>query len=309
MKSRKLFGLLLNTIILCAIITVFIYKIIPAYEQSYSASLADKVDRLESLNEPKIVLIGNSNLAFGIDSEKIEQEMKMPVVNMGLHGAIGNAFHEEMAKVNITPGDIYVISHTDYSDNGAFGDSVLAWTAIENNWNLYGLLKKQDIPVMKNAFPTYLKKCIKRWEEGTSNEIPSEEYYRRSSFNSYGDIKTKRNHSMLDELEIDVGEYCPEISNICVNRLNELNSYIQERGASMVVAAYPIIVKEAPSTAFLNELEAFQTQLEEQLTCPVISHFSDYCYDENYFFDTIYHLTDAGAGLRTEQLIKDLRSI
>lgn len=100
MKSRKLFGLLLNTIILCAIITVFIYKIIPAYEQSYSASLADKVDRLESLNEPKIVLIGNSNLAFGIDSEKIEQEMKMPVVNMGLHGAIGNAFHEEMAKVN-----------------------------------------------------------------------------------------------------------------------------------------------------------------------------------------------------------------
>lgn len=42
MKSRKLFGLLLNTIILCAIITVFIYKIIPAYEQSYSASLVDK---------------------------------------------------------------------------------------------------------------------------------------------------------------------------------------------------------------------------------------------------------------------------
>ena len=29
---------------------------------------------------------------------KIEKEVGMPVVNMGLHGNLGNAFHEQMAK-------------------------------------------------------------------------------------------------------------------------------------------------------------------------------------------------------------------
>ena len=50
------------------------------------------------IEEPKIILIGNSNLAFGIDSEKIENSVGMPVVNLGLHGSLGNEFHESMAK-------------------------------------------------------------------------------------------------------------------------------------------------------------------------------------------------------------------
>ena len=61
----------------------------PQYLGNYQASLIDKVERLESIEEPKIVLIGDSNLAFGIDSEKIEEGHGIPVVNMGLHGGFG----------------------------------------------------------------------------------------------------------------------------------------------------------------------------------------------------------------------------
>ena len=77
----------------------YIFNMLPQYENGYCASLIDKVNRLKSINEPKIVLLGNSNLAFGIDSKMLEESMNMPVVNMGLHGGDGNAFHEEMAKI------------------------------------------------------------------------------------------------------------------------------------------------------------------------------------------------------------------
>ena len=90
----------------------YIFNMLPQYENGYCASLIDKVNRLKSINEPKIVLLGNSNLAFGIDSKMLEESMNMPVVNMGLHGGDGNAFHEEMAKINVVSGDIYVLCHS-----------------------------------------------------------------------------------------------------------------------------------------------------------------------------------------------------
>lgn len=308
MKCCRLLVLFFKIIILSFFIFCFILKITPAYEQGYTASLNDKIEALESFKEPKIVLIGNSNLALGVNSEQIEMALEMPVINMGLHGGLGNAFHEEMAKVNIEKGDIYIICHTNYSDNGNIEDGVLAWTTIENKPKLWQLLRKQDIPTMIDAFPTYLKKCIKRWTEETSNEIPEDQYYRRNSFNSYGDVIPSRENSILNALSVDVAEYCPKINNVCIDRLNDLNKYIKANGAYMVVAGYPIIVKGEPSDEFIQALDAFQIQLNSQLDCPVISNYIDYCYDESYFFDTIYHLTDCGVELRTRQLIADLNS-
>lgn len=141
-------------------LVVFLSLIMPQYSDSYNVGLIDKVERLESIEEPKIVLIGNSNLAFGIQSELLEKEIQMPVVNMGLHGGLGNAFHEEMAKINVHEGDIYVLCHTEYNDDGDIKDPTLAWTTIEDHIELWKLLRKEDILPMLRAYPNYLRKCI-----------------------------------------------------------------------------------------------------------------------------------------------------
>ena len=69
---------------------------------NYEAAILDKTNRLRSIKEPKIILIGNSSLAFGMDSEMVERSIGMPVVNMGLHGALGNAFCENMLKPEVS---------------------------------------------------------------------------------------------------------------------------------------------------------------------------------------------------------------
>ena len=109
MSKKRLSILIFKLFIFAVILIAFFFRLSPQYEHYYSASLIDKMERLDSIEEPKVVLIGNSNLAFGINSKMIEEKFGMPVVNMGFHGSLGNAFHEEMAKINITPGDIYVI--------------------------------------------------------------------------------------------------------------------------------------------------------------------------------------------------------
>ena len=145
-SSFKFFGKLFCLLV---VLLFFFGKIImPQYRYSYNAALLDKVDRLKAIQEPKIVLIGNSNLPFGMKSELLEETFQMPVVNMGMHGSLGNAFHEEMAKINVQEGDIIILIHTEFADDDTITDPVIAWLTLENHPKLWNLLRIKDIPDM-----------------------------------------------------------------------------------------------------------------------------------------------------------------
>lgn len=276
--------------------------VMPQYRYTYTASLCDKMERLKSIEEPKIVLIGNSNLTFGIDSEMLEEAFDMPVVNMGLHGSMGNAFHEEMAKVNVHEGDIIVVAHTGYSDHDKISDPVTAWLAVENHPQLWRLVRPKDIPDMYFAFPTYAKKALTLWASKEGNEQDHGTVYSRFAFNEYGDVSLERTARSYTFTEKSVR--VPKVNATCTDRLNELNRYVTARGASLVIAAYPIAYGEF--TPPEEEYVQFRTKLQESLDCPVISDYRDYFLDYDYFYDTEYHLTNEGAALRTQQLIYDL---
>lgn len=293
---------ILKLLLALSLVIGYIYHVLPQYEKGYDASLIDKVDRLNSIDEPKIVLIGNSNLAFGINSELIEEEIGMPVVNMGLHGGAGNAFHEEMSKYNVTPGDIYIICHSEYDDNNEIGDTMTAWTSIENHFNLWRILRKEDAKTMAKAFPVYLKKSLNLYSSGTGNQDPGG-IYARSAFNEYGDVAVLREGSVYaTEETVDV----PEIGKLTTERINELYEYLTERGAYLLVAGFPI--GNGSVTADVKEYVDFQQTLTDELDCPVISNYVDYMLDYSYFYDYNYlHLNSEGADIRTYQLISDIR--
>lgn len=168
---KEMWKFILKLILFLGITAGFLLHLSPQYLGNYQASLIDKVQRLESIHEAKIVLIGDSNLAFGIDSEKIEEAFGMPFVNMGLHGGLGNAFHEEMARLNIAEGDIYIICHCSYSDDGLLKNSELAWITLENHPSLWKILRKEDYLPMIKSYPVYLKKCIALWLTDSGNKM------------------------------------------------------------------------------------------------------------------------------------------
>ncbi len=297
---RKDIIFLLKLLFLGGILFLFFLHISPQYLGSYQASLIDKVQRLEEIEEPKIVLISNSNLAFGIDSELIEDAFEMPVINMGLHGGVGNAFHERMALLNITEGDIYIICHTTFSDNDEISDKSLAWITIEDHFELWKILRPKDYLPMLEAYPVYLKKCLLLWSEGTGNQVP-EGVYNRYAFNEFGDIEWTDNglECQIEKIEV------PQISDNVCERLNELNKYLTSHGATMLIAGYPIAQNEF--TPALELYDEFQATLNQKLDAPVISNYFDYIYDEKYFYNTRFHLNNEGKKIRTAQLISDLK--
>lgn len=301
---KKKLAFFIKLIVLTAILFVFCFVIVmPQYTGNYQASMIDKVERLKSTQGPKIVLIGNSNLAFGIDSAMIEEAFGMPVVNMGLHGGVGNAFNEQAARLNVDEGDIYIVAHTNYDDADVIKNPMLAWITIENHWELYSLIRPKDWPDMVLAYPTYLKKCLTMWRTETGN-TETNDCYRRSAFNEYGDIYYPRPQTEggIDFSSVTINH----INDTTAERLNELNAYLSERGATMLVAAYPVAIYEkTPSPEAYYEMG---NEMAQMLDCPVISDFRDYMLDEAYFYNSHTHLTDEGTRIRTEQLIEDIQN-
>lgn len=269
------------------------------YTQSFQGALIDKVERLENIESPKIILVGNSNLAFGMDSKLLEEKMGMPVVNLGLHGGLGNDFHERIARLNIQKGDIVVIANSNYKDGSIQKD--LMWITVENHTELMKIpdawLWIQILP----ALPDYLFNKMSLYFSGRGNQIEDVEYT-RSAFNTYGDNICIRNENKYIFKQGDIA--VPEIDGKNVREINEFNKYCQEKEAALVIAGYPIADGEyTPSKELYKE---FQKELVSKVECKVISDFTDYFYSYDYFYDTQLHLTTDGAKLRTEQLSDDL---
>lgn len=271
------------------------------FTESYQASLIDKVERLQSIHDPKIILIGNSNVCFGIRSEMIQDAFGMPVVNMGLHGDLGNAFHEEMVKLSLHEGDIVIVCHSDFSDNDSILDPELAWTTLEHHSEMWPLIRRQDWPKMAEGYPKYLYSAVSRW--AVKYKQPEGAYF-RSGFNEYGDY-TENNGKKLSYVFAQDSVLVPEINDTCIDRLNALNEYVSANHAALLIAGYPIGYGEYTPDKSLYD--SFERELREKLNCAVISRYTDYFFPYQYFYNTKLHLNGEGAMLRTQQLIADLK--
>lgn len=299
---KKILYFSIATITLVSIILLFNFLIVGnQYTHSYQASITDKLDRLHTINSPKIVLIGNSNLAFGINSNMIEKNLQIPVVNLGLHGGLGDIFLANMIKGHVSKGDIIIYAPTNFGNTSTRIDSELAWATIEKNLYLWKLIPQDNYETMAYGIRPYIYKTTINFLFNLDKPI-TKDIYSRSSFNKYGDVYTERkNKYTMKPSDI----LSPSISQETILRINELNKYIKNSGGTLLIAANPIITSTKYPQSKPKYLK-FQQELINHLDCPVISTYTDYFIDEKYFFDGRNHLTTEGSNIRTNQLIKDL---
>ena len=172
---------------------------------------------------------------------------------------------------------------------------------IENHFELWPILRLQDVLPMMEAYPVYLKKCLELFGSGSGNRT-EEGLCSREAFNEYGDIVIERADSKYT-FESPVN--APTVNDTVIARINELSEWLSERGAVLLVAGCHIGKEEltVPEEEFIEA----QNMLKEGLSCPFISDYRDYMFDYRLFYDSNAHLTTEGVELRTQQLIEDLQ--
>lgn len=301
--KKKLIFFAKCLLMLCLVVLFCFGIVMPQYLNNYQASLIDKNERLCSIEGPKIVLVGNSNLVFGIDSQMIEEAFGLPVVNMGMHGGLGNPFNEQAALQNVCEGDIVILSYSNFDDGDVIKNQQLAWITIENHFELWSYIRPKDWKDMIRAYPSYLKDCLDLWSQGIGNKDSGDEYS-RLQFNEYGDNIYDRPGLVPDTDFSEV--HIPAIGDETIERINELNAELEQQGATLLVTAYPTPVCEY--TPPREEYETFSDQIDMLLDCPLISRYEDYLMDQGLFYNTYLHLNNQGAKERTALLIEDLQN-
>lgn len=306
---RNFLCFVLITLLVCLALTVLdIFVVRNQYDESYTAAINDKLNRLQVLESPKVIILGDSNLAFGINSEKIETALEMPVVNMGLHGGIADVYYEELVKPHIREGDLVIIAPYVFEQDSIFPDKGLAMTMLEKNPLLWEPVSARTRWELVPAYPYYAYSCLTKWITLSGNKAVDSSYS-RDAFNEYGDVVNKpaQYGKTAEALFANEGVIViPPYNQQSFDRINAFYDYIVSKGARLLLAAYP--VADCQDRPDVTEYENFEAVLRNNLDCPMISRFEDYFIKPEYFYDTILHLTPEGADLRTEQLIRDLKN-
>ena len=284
-------------------------KLPSTYQESYYAALPVKYDRIKQIEGKKIVVIGGSSVAFGVDSKLVEQELGIPCVNFGLYAAFGLKPMLDLSVDAIGQGDIVVIapelSSQMFSEYVGY-DFLLQ--ALEGRPDMAMKLGVSYAPGLMSKFPSYLEETQKLKSQGG---LKVNGIYAASSFDAYGDIVYQREYNIMDGMYS--ADNLPEINGDLVSReftdlVNEYAKKAEAKGASVYFGFCPINRLSVENISE-NDKAEFLNALEEKLEFEVMASLDDHILDEGYFYDSNFHTNDAGTVLNTVLLINDMKRI
>lgn len=309
---KKFIIYVLETVILCAALVFLTFYGITAYpknvfETSYQSAIQDKFRILKETDEPKIIIIGGSNAAFGIDQQMLEEATGYRVVNMGLHAGFNHVFYSELAKANINPGDIVLLAYEyNWYEPAAFTTigTELVMSAIDSNLEMYRYIPLKSWPSVLGYLGTYAHK--------KNTFTPAEGQYSRSAFDpETGQMIFPREYIATDYrnqpgAQNTVNLADAAISTQTIRYLKKYNAFIESRGAKAYFVSPPLL-REAITCA-PDDFTRLKQLEEDLIGIPYISNPEDYLYPETLISNSIYHCNNRGEKERTRQLINDLHS-
>ena len=107
------------------------------FQQTYYAALEKQFDRLCQTNEEKVVFVGGSNIAFGMDSRLFEQLYGQPAVSFGLYGSLGIKSMMDLSKANLKRGDtVVLIPELDPEAYSTYFGGESVWKAVDGRLDM-----------------------------------------------------------------------------------------------------------------------------------------------------------------------------
>ena len=293
-----------------------IFFFLPYDINSYYKSIEKKYDRMQYLtnnNFKKIIFVGGSNLAFGLNSEEIEKKTGFHVVNMSLHAGLGLDLMLNQVIEYIHEGDIVVISpeYNLFLDDDYYGDGKIL--------SEYFIAEKKEIKLMNsrnyihtikninNAIIASIKYTIKKIIQLFYKDFTLDKYniYRASNFNKYGDMTAHIGKKTPDYFSGGASFFEGEINLESINKIKKFQNVAKKQG-TITLITWPCILDK---TYKINK-EKFDeiVSLVSKYCLNIISDKNTYIYSYELFYDTTYHLNKDGIEVRTKSIIKDINN-
>lgn len=286
---------------------------------NYLAAILEKDRLIRSTPSPKIILVGGSNLAFGIDSKKMEDSLGLKVVNMGLYAKLGLRYMLAQVRPYIERGDVVVVvpEYDQFYGDFANGDNTLNTALlyapadrIPDFIRSYSIVDVVLRPRVEQARRSFLKAAASA--VGRQHQFfppDTNPVYNRNSFNQYGDVVAHLGKNGMDPDSIFV-KALPPLKDFNRGTLSDLEA-IAGDARSAGAHSYFMFPSYIDRSYIINipAIDSLRRKIAGGASIPIVGTPADFVYPKQYFFDTRYHLTGEGRELRTLKMIEVLRAV
>jgi hypothetical protein len=261
-------------------------------------SVIDKNERLASLPSPKIVLVGGSNVCYGINSGLLQDLLHLPVADMAINADIGMLFYFNQVKPYIQKGDI-VIGIPEYgADEKMWGDESMYELAIADPRNIQTISLLQWL-----RLPLYMGTVIKDNYNIILSDKNAAVNNGRKWYNAFGDYEGHKTDTInlenaperreLEELDTTIAAHY-------VSLVEDFNHYCKYKGA-LYLQSFPVYAKVQYNRAYLNALG------KELPEVRFIGTPETYLYNYAQLYDSPNHLVFSMRDERTTKLANDIK--
>ena len=314
--QKLLLKSLLFFVIIIGLITYTSLFIPKSDPDSYLAILNDKHRIADSIKTPKLILVGGSNLGFGLNSKILRKEIGIPTANLGLHAGLGLDFMLNQAKFVAKENDIILLSieyQLDLIGNynlKRHTSDVYSYAHLFYEQSFY-LDFEDNLSDSRRAYEDYVNtkfnfaKKILRQILGKPLKIPISTIqaskanpYSRKAINSDADVVAHLEEPFMGILARDALMNYRYWKGIA--RINEFASEMKKKNVTVffVFPNYP----QKDYVVNKQVILLLEKDLRANLTVGILGSPAYFLYPDDHFYDTLYHLNKIGHKKRTEDL-------
>ncbi len=278
----------------------------PVVQHNMLGALVDKHELLRKTGNigPRIVLIGGSNVSYGVDSKRIQEAMQMPVMNAGLHASLGMKFYLTDLQPYIRDGDMVVVipEYSQYYTDSFYGNIELVSVLFDVDRACMKQIGPGQWWHLMQFIPFYAASKLKV-SRAPATDAPVG-VYDRKAFNSHGDAYIHWSKPGIKFTPAQKAREEDRVNPESMKLLVDFQEFVRAKNARMV-----LLPPAFHSTSFVNQkplIDKIYRAIREH-NLPVIAKPERYVLPDSVFFDTSYHLIRPGIERRSELIIEDLR--
>lgn len=290
-------------------------------QNDYALASNLKHDRLETLPGDLVILVGGSNLAYGIDSKAMEAATDCAVVNMGMNGYFGVRYLLEEIKPSLHAGDVVVMAFEwDNYFKSIDGTSANLLAVSKANPRAFGYMSwgqrllvatdgvayvaRQKALRLVGDGLSYLDSVVRGDLDDDDSDALLTNIEVLAGFNSEGDLTSHLGIEWPFERGQGIDLTGNGIDPDVVEYIADFAREMRVQGIGVVMSYTPVM--RSYYALHAGVIERVHDDLVATGSMTIPRPPSDYVYDDSMFFDEAYHLSDEGRQERTAQLAGDV---
>lgn len=270
-----------------------------AYDNAYQHALNLQYRQIsDETRDNEIIFFGSSTCTFGIDVDTVKEVTGMNAQIFGIESAVSPLFLADTLKDIAKPGDTIVCIFD--GGDASYEDFITVCCAFEDNKEF---LEKY---LERRGYDFNIQKPSLMWRklyamsggkivEGIRGKVSKkDQVYTLSSFDEHGNMLPNKEECFVSgDVEPSVLLTMDDVTPELIDMYNEFDTWCKENNIRFVIA-----YNMHPEGAFINDevsIMEYHNALDSALSAEVITYPTDGLLPSDNFFNSYYHLNNAGA--------------